>query len=151
MSKHPGLCAQTWYPPIMAVHLPVFRRGALPSVRHLQEVSPQPQRQLWTKAQIRASDRRRKMASEKEPKAVVSCNPRPSGANRKPKAKCFRSIRSVRHGPGVDVDVGLTRPPATPRSSPHRLCRPCCPQLQSSASLKSSQDSSPFLLFSCLF
>ena len=46
------------------------------------------------------------MASEKEPKAVVSCNPRPSRANRKPKAKCFRSIRSVRHGPGVDVDVG---------------------------------------------
>ena len=106
VSEHPGLCAQKWYPPIMAVDLPVFPRGALPAVWHLQEVSPQPQRQLWTKAQICASDRRRKMASEKEPKAVVSCNPRPSRANRKPKAKCFRSIRSVRHGPGVDVDVG---------------------------------------------
>ena len=54
------------------------------------------------------------MASAKKPKAVVNCNPRPSRANRKLNAKCFRSIRSVRHGPGVDVDV---RPHKATRNS----------------------------------
>lgn len=55
------------------------------------------------------------MVSEKEPKAAVSCNPKLSRADRKLKAKCFRSIPSVRHGPGVDVDVGP--PKATPNPS----------------------------------
>ena len=151
VSEHPGLCAQKWHPQIMAAHLPASSREALSAVWHLKEASPEPQRQLWTKAQICASHRRRKMASEKEPKAAVSCNPKLSRANRKLKLSASGPSPLSAMAQGWTWTWGLPRPPPTPRNSLHRLRQPCFPQLQSSESLKIPQDSSPFLLVTCPF
>lgn len=87
------------------------------------------------------------MASAKKPKAVVNCNPRPSRAKRKLNAKCFRSIRSVRHGPGVDVDVGPHKATPNPSELPETSPPDLLPSTAGFQVLENSSGRQSFLAF----